>query len=143
VKIIGKTEKGYIVEISEEELGREHFAGDRVMLLGRTKWSKTETDLRAGRYANGSLALYTIDGEGEVALKLTVNLEGVAPVPPEGHVWLKGWSENKGVPQAVETAGIAELTGLRFKVNHDAYAELAKLSPAILAWLEGEDTDGC
>lgn len=28
-----------------------------------------------------------------------------APEPPHGHVWLKGWSENEGLPEALVAAG--------------------------------------
>lgn len=113
------------------------------MLMGPTKYSKTPTDLRVGKYANGEIALYTIEDSGEIALKLTVNLEGVGPLPPAGHVWLKGWSENEGVPAAVEAAGIAKLTGRTHHCAHDAYVQEAELSAATLAWIEEGDSDGC
>lgn len=29
----------------------------------------------------------------------------------EGHVWLKGWAENDGAPEALAEAGLVELTG--------------------------------
>jgi hypothetical protein len=34
-----------------------------------------------------------------------------APSPGVGGVWIKGWSENEGVPQALELAGVVRLTG--------------------------------
>lgn len=112
------------------------------MLLGRTKYSSGST-LQAGRYGDGSLALYTIDEDGAVELKITVNMEGTAAIPlPADCIWIKGWSENEGVPEAVVAAGIAELTGDRFVINEFCFATMAKLTPAALAWLQGENPDG-
>ena len=42
----------------------------------------------------------------------SVNVESYgAPKPPQGEVWLKGWSENTGIPKALVDAGVVELTG--------------------------------
>jgi len=38
-----------------------------------------------------------------------------APHPGAGGVWLKGWSENEGVPQALELAGVVRLTGRKHR----------------------------
>ena len=50
------------------------------------------------------------------------------PPPPlrEGHVWLKGWSENEGVPEALEEAGLVELTGETWPTGY-VEAQEAKL----------------
>lgn len=77
--------------------------------------------------ADNSVALFAIyaDGEdeGEEAFTATVCL----PVKPsEGCVWLKGWSENEGVPAALVKAGIVELTGRKCDTGF-TYAVEAKL----------------
>ena len=45
--------------------------------------------------------------------------------PPPGHVWLKGWSENEGLPEALAAAGVVELLPQLHRCGH-AYAQLAR-----------------
>ena len=45
---------------------------------------------------------------------------------PEGHVFLKGWSGNEGLPEALAEAGVVELTGRRVVSGH-VEAQEAKL----------------
>lgn len=49
------------------------------------------------------------------------------PYPGEYAVWLKGWSENEGVPKALADAGIVTLTG-RLNLAGFAEAEHAELT---------------
>lgn len=35
-----------------------------------------------------------------------------------GHVWLKGWSENEGAPEALEAAGLVRLTGATWPTGY-------------------------
>lgn len=86
------------------------------------------TNLKVGpaRYCRGgtlSLATY-IDQDGPIAIRIidaetgqpeataTVNLMPDGPRPPDDHhVWLKGWEENEGIPEALAEAGHVTLTG--------------------------------
>lgn len=60
------------------------------------------------RYGNGSRAITATTLQGEPLFTATVALD---EMPPKGHVFLKGWSENEGIPEALVKAGIVELTG--------------------------------
>ena len=44
----------------------------------------------------------------------------------EGHVFLKGWSENEGVPEELDRLGIVELTGRKVRTGF-VKAQEAKL----------------
>lgn len=62
---------------------------------------------------------------GERLAVASVNLEE-ADLPSPKHVWLKGWSENEGVPEALEKAGIIKRTG-ETKQTGFCQAELAEI----------------
>jgi len=69
-----------------------------------------ELKIVLGFYNNGRTALQLVDVEdGSPYYIATVNIpeEELA----EGCVFLKGWSENEGVPEALEKAGVVKLTG--------------------------------
>lgn len=72
------------------------------------KYVKGEVELRFGHYRNGSIAIQAFNSKGEPEFIATVALD---EMPPEGHVFLKGWSENEGIPFALVSAGIVKLTG--------------------------------
>lgn len=61
-----------------------------------------------GYYSGGSPALGVFSASGELQYSATVALK---TLPSAGCVWLKGWSENKGVPEALERSGAVILTG--------------------------------
>lgn len=65
-----------------------------------------------GEYLNGEIAITIYNIEGERIAVASVNMEGKgAKTPGPKHVWLKGWSENEGIPEALEKAGILKRTG--------------------------------
>ena len=74
------------------------------------KYVKGSAGVVFGKYANDRVAIQLTDIEDHCPLcTATVNI-------PEaqldaGKVFLKGWSENEGVPQALDKAGIVKLTG--------------------------------
>lgn len=108
------------------------------MIIGPTRWT-TRTELEFAQYGNGAIAMIANDPDtGQVALKLTVNLEGLDPPwCRDDQVWLKTWAENEGVPEALVAAGIVTLPGLKFPVNPwGSEAVLATLTPAAAAELE-------
>ena len=81
----------------------------------KSKHCNEEVILRFGFYANGSSAIQAISLEGEPIFKATVTLD---EKPTKGCVFLKGWSENEGVPEALVKAGIVKLTGRKVKVGY-------------------------
>ena len=63
-------------------------------------------------YPNGRLAWQLVDADtGEPVTVATVNLPDHAL--PEGHVFVKDWSENEGVLSALILSGVVEDTGVR------------------------------
>jgi hypothetical protein len=70
--------------------------------------------IRFGQYRSGETAIEVVDQHGEAQYVATVALVPYgAPHPGEYGVWLKGWSENEGVPEALAAAGVVTLTGHR------------------------------
>jgi hypothetical protein len=68
--------------------------------------------IRFARYRSGEIAIEILDENGESQSVATVSLVPYgAPHPGEYGVWLKGWSENEGVPDALVAARIVTLTG--------------------------------
>jgi len=68
----------------------------------------------------------TIIGENGPEATVTVCLAPDGPRAPDGCVWLKGWSENEGIPNALEQAGIVHRTGETHPTGF-VKAELAKI----------------
>lgn len=68
--------------------------------------------IRFARYQSGETAIEILDEDRERQITATVAVVPYgAPHPGEYGVWLKGWSENEGVPDALVAAGIVTLTG--------------------------------
>lgn len=95
-----------------------------------THFCKEPTEVRFGRYANGWLAVYTIDEDGQNALRISVNLEELGAAGPGPHeFWVKTWSENQGVLEAIRASGLAIAAGNVFTVNtYNSRAHLVRLT---------------
>ena len=63
------------------------------------------------KYPSGETGIKVVNEEGDSYVATASVVPYGAPDPGETGVWLKGWSENEGVPQALESAGIVTLTG--------------------------------
>jgi len=87
-----------------------------------TKYCKGTVELVFGKYGDGSPAIQAFQGR-EPMFVATVALD---VVPPWNHVFLKGWSENEGVPAALEKAGIVKRTGRKIPTGY-VEAEEAEL----------------
>ena len=74
----------------------------------KAKFVNEPAKLSFNFYDNGSAAITAASMEGEPLFTATVALDEI-PLP--GHVFLKGWSENEGIPEALEKAGVVEFTG--------------------------------
>ena len=67
-------------------------------------------DVRMTKYqSTDRTALLITSKSGDPQFTATVNMptEEIA----DDHVFLKGWSENEGLPEALEAAGLVKLTG--------------------------------
>lgn len=77
-----------------------------------------------------------VESDGQRAYVATVNADGAAP--PEGIVYLKSWSENEGVPEALAKAGAVKLLD-EFRQCGYAVAQKAELTPAALEELAAQN----
>lgn len=98
----------------------------------RTKFSDHEDDpvtVREGRYGNGSTALQVFSAVGELLCTPTVNLGAYGMHPQSGNVFIKTYSENEGVLEALQVAGIVGDVIKRFTVGYveDGAAEVPLL----------------
>lgn len=84
------------------------------------------------RYVHGGGVAIEVYGEEGREYTATVNIQGQDP--GENCVWLKGWSENEGVPEALVQAGIVKLTGKTCQTGF-AVALHAELTPLALSVL--------
>jgi len=87
------------------------------------------------RYRSGEIGIQIVGDQGEPQGVATVALvPSGAPHPGEYGVWLKGWSENDGVPDALVRAGIVTLTGHTFRMGY-CEAQHAELTARAIALL--------
>lgn len=104
--------------------------------VGAAKWTKGGL-IKFGRYGSGEIAIQIINEmDGQPEAKATVSLVPYgAPEPGEFGVWLKGWSENEGIPEALVKAGIVTLTGRTHATGYTEaqHAELTEVARAALA----------
>jgi len=81
-----------------------------VGMCGPAKYFKAAT-VFAGKYpADGSTFLVSGIGTENQQVYTVCLIDSGAPCEP-GHVWLKDWGANEGVPEALVEAEIVELTG--------------------------------
>ena len=81
----------------------------------KTKYLDEEAILEFGKYSNGSISIELYSSDWEPLAKATVALD---ELPTEGCVFLKGWSENEGIPECLVKAGIVELTGKKIQTGY-------------------------
>lgn len=74
-----------------------------------------------GRYGNGQPALVLQTQDGEPYAGVTVNLDG--NLPAEGAFWVKDYSENAGLADALFVAGVITLTGRVTRVGFGTAVE--------------------
>jgi hypothetical protein len=90
-----------------------------------SKYMHGNHNIEIVQYAMGGNCIRITDAlDGSPAATATVCIPE-APLPP-GQVWLKGWSENEGLPEALAAAGVVELLTQVYRCGH-AYAQLARL----------------
>ena len=77
---------------------------------GPAKHLKAATVLLTRYPHDNSIALVSDPGTPDQQTYTVCLTEPPAPIQ-DNHVWLKGWSENEGGPEALEKAGLVALTG--------------------------------
>jgi len=81
-----------------------------------SKHLNREVELLCERYhRDDSIAIKAISLQGEPEFIATVLLANEEL--PKNHVFLKGWSENEGIPEALAKAGVVRLTGRKVRVG--------------------------
>lgn len=92
----------------------------------------TACDLYVGRYADGGgVALQLVEqATGEPWAKATVNLPDDRRLLGPDEVFVKDYSENVGMMDALALAGVAADTGRRVVTGH-TMAVVARLTPAL------------
>jgi hypothetical protein len=91
----------------------------------KTAYCDAVCTLYKGEYGNGRIALQLIDIDDEPQMTASVNLVD-APCP-EGHTWIKTWSENEGILQELIRHGIVEPASLDAKNDFGCQATLVKV----------------
>lgn len=86
------------------------------MKIGNTKYSEGGHVRLTNYEADNSPAILILDDNGQVQIKATTLLND--DIASEGCVFLKGWSENEGVIQALVNAGVVELTGRKVRAGY-------------------------
>ena len=93
-------------------------------------------DLYTAEYAYGGTALVATAPETqEVAFVASVFMEGLVP-EDENTIWLKGWSENEGIPEELEGHGVIEFTGKTAQAGFATAHEAVILDSE--GWFKGE-----
>ena len=93
----------------------------------KTKYMDEDVLLEFAKYENGRIAIRALTEQGEPAFVATVNIPQATPA--EGCVFLKGWSENEGIPEALVKEGVVELTGRKIATGMCAADEAKILIP--------------
>ena len=108
-------------------MSKIHYDQENPIMVGPTKFCHRTAALHVTEYAHdGSPALCGNDPvTGEPLWKATVC---IPDNPPEdGCVWIKNYSENEGVLDALQRAGVIEFTGRFAQVGHAHAFECALL----------------
>jgi hypothetical protein len=93
------------------------------------------------RYGSGEIAMQIINANGERECVATVSLVPCgAEHPGEYGVWLKDWSANDGIADALVKAGVVTLTGKNYATGH-VVARHAQLTAAAIAELNAARGD--
>ncbi len=84
---------------------------------GAAKFFKAATVLQTTYPADGSVALIANPGTEDQQVYTVCLAANPAPMR-EGHVYLKDWGGNEGVPEALVAAGLVELTGMTWPTGY-------------------------
>lgn len=96
--------------------------------MKKVQFKHWKCNLVSTEYKNGRTALLLeADNTGAPVAVASVNVPG-EPCP-EGHTFIKDWSENEGIARALEEAGAIKLTGRKVPVGfvHALEAKLLNL----------------
>lgn len=93
--------------------------------------STVQLEVEIAYYGNGTLAIRLWE-EGELYAVPTVNLQEQGDIPPPGHVHIKDYSESEGMAQALQDAGVVQLTG--YTLNAGPYTATVREARLLEGW---------
>lgn len=91
------------------------------------KYVRGTGDITKAAYENGSMALCFDAGGGDGFDTLSVNLVAYGLVAPDGHVYVRNYSEGEGLADALAEAGVAWPVSIVTFGPHDTTATLMKV----------------
>ncbi len=102
------------------------------LTFGGNTWKNVT--LHGARYSEGGAIAIVAYSQGEYGdeplTDVTVNLDELGAKPAPGAFFIKDWSENSGLAESLEKAGVIELTGESVQVNQWGSKALeARLTP--------------
>jgi hypothetical protein len=100
--------------------------------IGKSKYSEGGYLVFDKYEVDDSLCIVIMNDEEGAQSTATVWLDGAPQL--ENHVWLKGWSDNQGLPEALAAANVVTLIDVEFPAGH-CKAQLARLSDEVIAHL--------
>jgi hypothetical protein len=86
-----------------------------------TKYIHEEVVLEFCQYDNKRTAIRAYALDGDPMFTATVNIPNETPA--KDCVFLKGWSENEGLPEALVKAGVVKLTGRKVTTGYTEAVE--------------------
>jgi len=108
-----------------------------MLKVGPYKYNDIGGYIKFGRYANYQVAIQVLSSRGVESIATVALVDPKSNLGDKNntHCWLKGWSENEGLPEALEKARIVKITGDLCATGH-TFARLAKLTDIALKELE-------
>lgn len=83
------------------------------------KFVNCDVNIQLGRYVDKSIAIRLIDPyTGEAIATPTVCLSAVNEKPADGNVFIKTWSENEGILEGLQKAGIVGDIVRKIEASH-------------------------
>lgn len=113
---------------------------DLRLAMGPTKYSGGGW-IEFARYADRSVAIVIRESatpHSEAQCKATVFIDA-QPLREQSLVWIKTWSENEGVFEALAQASVIEPLDRCYACSPHAIARLARLTPLALAELQRQE----
>lgn len=88
----------------------------------KTPYFDETVTLHKESYHNGATALTSTSLDGEPFATLSVNITTDCSMPsntlPKDHCYFKNWSENEGILECLEEAGLLKRTGVSAKTGY-------------------------
>lgn len=110
---------------------RKQQPSDTYLTVGPTDHCKGGS-ISFGHYKSGEICIEITEDDGGIFVATVPLVRRYGQHPGERCVWLKGYNENEGLPEALVRAGVVKLTGTTFWLAYGeaVHAELTELANA-------------